>query len=88
MYNGDPLTRFAAHVTRCAPSMPPRLSVAPQVLFRIRGLRTGRDRTLTLMAAASCCAAIVVVLAGMRFMPVDAGAIEAIFEIVPPIGLP
>lgn len=88
MKTDDPLKAFEDMVARMEPAAPPVVHVASRVMGRIRSAKAGADRTLTLMAALSFCTAVVVVLVGMQMMPVEAGAIEAIFEIVPPIALP
>lgn len=88
MKTDDPLKTFEEMVARMTPAAPPVVHVASLVMGRIRTAEADTDRTLTLMAALSFCAAVVVVLVGMQLMPVEAGAIEGIFEIVPPIALP
>jgi hypothetical protein len=87
MKNLDPLVRFEEMTARLQEDPPPRVHVVPQVLRRIRAVRETSERTLEFLAAGSCVAAILAVLVGFSMLSQLSDPLEAIFQIVPPIGL-
>lgn len=65
----------------------PPVHVAPQVLHRIRRAQCAAERTWTFLAAGSCFAALMIALIGFSLLLPANDSMEAILDIVPPIGL-
>ena len=87
MKNVDALQRFEKLAGRLKEDVPPRVHVVPQVMRRIHAVRAASERTLEFLAAGSCVAAIMAVLLGYSMLSQLTDPLEAIFQIVPPIGL-
>lgn len=87
MNKQDPLERFERLIPLLQEDAPPRVHVASQVMRRIRGVRATSERTLEYLAAGSCVAAFLTVLAGLSLLSEMGDPLEALFQIVPPIGL-
>jgi hypothetical protein len=87
MKNMDPLERFERLAPRLAEDAPPPVHVVHQVMRRIRLTRTKTERTLEFLTAGSCAAALIVVLFGFSILTQLGDPLDAIFDIVPPIGL-
>lgn len=67
---------------------PPAVHVAPRVIFRLRKAENVAERTLALLAAGSCAAAALAVAAfEFTHLLYVSDPFEALFQIVPPIGL-
>jgi hypothetical protein len=66
---------------------PPSIRVAPQVMRRVRAAEVSSQRTLALLAGVSCAVAMVVTAVGVSLLMQVTDPLEALFEIVPPIGL-
>ncbi len=86
----DPLERFERLCCLLVDDKPPAVRVAARVLTLIRvgeraSYRTS-DRTLEAMAAMSFVLAMVVALLGFVQLPEATSSLDAIFQIVPPIG--
>ena len=87
MRNVDPLQEFEQLTARLKEDAPPSVRVAPQVMRRVRAVEAASERTLALLAAGACVTAIVVVVVGISLLSQLPDPMEAIFQIVPPIGL-
>jgi hypothetical protein len=87
MRNVDPLQEFEQLAARLKMDSPPPVRVVAQVMRRVRAAQGASERTLAFLAAGSCVAAIVVVMVGLSLLSELTDPLEALFEIVPPIGL-
>ena len=87
MNKPDPLERFERLLPLLREDAPPRVHVAPEVMRRIRSVRATSERTLEFLAAGSCVAALLTALAGFSLLSEMSDPLEALFQIVPPIGL-
>ena len=83
----DPLQTFEQLTIRLKDDAPPRVHIAPRVLRRIRAIEASSSRVLEFLAAGSCAAAVVVAAVGLSLLPELTDPLEALFQIVPPIGL-
>jgi len=83
----DCLRRFEELAVRIQGDAPPRVHVASRVMRRIRTTRPAADRTLAFLAAGSCVAALVVAVTGLWLLSELSDPLEALLEVMPPIGL-
>lgn len=86
MNSNDPLQVFEALAARSKDD-PPLVHVVPHVMRRIRATRTASEQTLAFLAAGSFITAVVAVVVGLSLLTQLSDPLEAIFQIVPPIGL-
>ena len=99
MTNVDPLQDFERLAARVKDMPPPSIHVVPQVtqmiswkssaMRRVHAAEVSSQRTLAFLAGVSCAAAMVVTAVGAYFLMLMqvTDPLEALFEIVPPIGL-
>ncbi|MBX7258213.1 MAG: hypothetical protein K1Y02_17760 [Candidatus Hydrogenedentes bacterium] len=82
----DPLADFErlAHCVR--EDRPPEIHVAPRVMMRVRAAEIASERTLRFVAVGSCVVTPLVAVLGLQLLSNLGSSLEALFEIVPPIG--
>ncbi|MFA6242843.1 MAG: hypothetical protein WC655_18030 [Candidatus Hydrogenedentales bacterium] len=87
MNGRDPLLEFERLVLRMRDDTPPAVNVAARVMLRVRAAEVASERTLRFVAVGSCVVTPVVALLGLQVLSNLSSSLEALFEIVPPIGL-
>lgn len=87
MNHRDPLIEFERLVLCMHEDSPPGIHVVPRVMLRVRAAEAASERTLRMVAVGSCVVTPLVAALGFQFLSNLGSSLEALFEIVPPIGL-
>lgn len=82
----DPLAEFERLVFCMREDRPPAIHVVPRVMMRVRAAEIASERTLRFVAVGSCVVTPLVAALGFQFLSNLGNSLEALFEIVPPIG--
>jgi len=87
MNDRDTLREFERLVLSMREDKPPAVNVTAKVMLRVRAAEIASDRTLRFVAVGSCVVTPLVAALGILMLSDLGSSLEALFEIVPPIGL-